>query len=109
MTAPEQGSPNYIDVADLIVTFRTLRALADDFGWGTGANASVVEAMRLVSGYCYRVLDADIEALAADNDLPALERRVEAVREAWARASEATDLPQGFGWPGDLYDALEAL
>lgn len=38
-----------------------------------------------------------------------LELRAQDVRDAWARASEADDYPQGFGWPGDLYDALEAL
>lgn len=39
-----------------------------------------------------------------------LERRAQAVRDAW-QVAQADDhlLPQGFGWPGDLYDALEAL
>lgn len=34
--------------------------------------------------------------------------RAQAVRDAWAKAQD-DDLPQGFGWPGDLFDALEAL
>lgn len=34
--------------------------------------------------------------------------RIQAVRDAWSKAQE-DDLPQGFGWPGDLFDALEAL
>lgn len=38
-----------------------------------------------------------------------LSNAIERVREAWATASCEDDLPQGFGWPGDLYDALEAL
>jgi hypothetical protein len=36
-------------------------------------------------------------------------QRAQAVKDAWARAYAADDLPQGFGWPGDLYDALQAL
>jgi hypothetical protein len=38
-----------------------------------------------------------------------LRQRAQAVKDAWARAYAADDLPQGFGWPGDLYDALQAL
>jgi hypothetical protein len=39
-----------------------------------------------------------------------LERRAQAVRDAWQVAQADDHLqPQGFGWPGDLYDALEAL
>lgn len=37
------------------------------------------------------------------------ETAVDRVRQAWDRASNSDDYPQGFGWPGDLYDALEAL
>lgn len=63
MTAPDRAAP---DVAELVTTFRTLLALADAYGWGTPANASVVEAMRLVKGYGYQALDADIEQLARE-------------------------------------------
>lgn len=60
----------------------------------------VGERTRLFQEYA---VSAPLPAAAAD-----LSRRAQAVRDAWAKAQE-DDLPQGFGWPGDLFDALEAL
>jgi hypothetical protein len=59
-------------------------------------------------GTTIRARMADGPAQAAH--VAQLERRAQAVRDAW-QVAQADDhlLPQGFGWPGDLYDALEAL
>jgi hypothetical protein len=41
---------------------------------------------------------------------PPMAARAQAVCDAWQGAQADDHLqPQGFGWPGDLYDALEAL
>jgi hypothetical protein len=59
-------------------------------------------------GTTIRARMADDPAQAAH--VARLERRAQAVRDA-RQGAQADDhlLPQGFGWPGDLYDALEAL
>lgn len=55
-----------------------------------------------------RVLTVDLAAARAS--IAELEKRIQTVRDAWSKACDEDDLqPQGFGWPGDLFDALEAL
>lgn len=51
----------------------------------------------------------DGDALSLLDEVKMLRAAVARVQTAWHIAREDDNLPQGFGWPGDLYDALEAL
>lgn len=72
----------------------------DDGLWELGPE-EMVEAYPEVVAYMVEHLAAETETLRA---------AVKRVREAWRDALEHDHLlPQGFGWPGPLYDALVAL